>query len=79
MRAYVDGDEEGVVEVDGVRVGGLSEEGHPLDWHLLFGQVGGQQAHFAPGAPRRLWRMKTCLPRLRDLLVKGKLEIDFLT
>ena len=54
MRAYIDSDEEGVVEVDGVRVGGLSEEGHPLDWHLLFGQVGGQQAHFAPGAPRRL-------------------------
>lgn len=40
MRANVDGDEEGVVKVDGVGVGGLPEEGDSVDRDVLFGQVG---------------------------------------
>ena len=54
MRANVDGDEEGVVEVDGVWEGGLAQEGDSLDRDVLFGQVGCQQAQLAPGAPPRL-------------------------
>ena len=56
LSANVDGDEEGVVEVDGVGEGGLPEERDSVDRDVLLGQVGCQEAHLAPGAPRRLCR-----------------------
>ena len=51
MRADVDGDEEGVVKVDGVGEGGLPEEGHSVHGNVLLGQVGSEEANLAPGGP----------------------------
>ena len=51
MRADVDGDEEGVVKVDGVGEGGLSEEGDAVHGNVLLGQVGSEEANLAPGGP----------------------------
>ena len=51
LSANVDGDEEGVVEVDGVGVGGLPEECDSLHGNVLLGQVGSEEANLAPGGP----------------------------
>ena len=57
VRADVDGDEEGVVKVDGVGEGGLSEEGHTVHGNVLLGQVRSEEANLAPGGPVGLWKM----------------------
>ena len=58
VRADVDCDEEGVVKVDGVGVGGLPEEGHSVHGDVLLGQVRSEEADLAPGGPVGLYGTK---------------------
>ena len=55
VRADVDGDEEGVVKVDGVGEGGLPEEGDAVHGDVLLGQVRSEEADLAPGGPVGLY------------------------